>query len=262
MVKISVNGRKLEVEEGITVLEAATRERIDIPTLCYHKALKPYGGCKLCTVEVQGPDLRRMMRASCNLKVSEGLEIETDSLRISAMRKSLLSIYLSLAPRPRPYLVEMARKYGAAEKPANEEGIDICSRCTLCVRVCRDRIGAGALTLAKTDSLSKGVLRIIKFDPERCLGGGTCASICPSGILRIENRGGERALLLRERPVGTFELMECASCGKPYMTSQYLDRIQSRLTLEKGKSIKKVCPDCARRYYSVALTGQFTCGEN
>ncbi len=251
----------MEVDEGISVLEAARNEGIDIPTLCYHKALKPYGGCKLCIVESEGPNLRKMLRPSCILKVSEGLSVETESLRIAAMRKELLSLYLSLAPHPRSYLIEMADKYGA--KPVTPEaGADLCSRCTLCVRVCREQIGASALTLAKADGPAGGASRSIRFIREACYGGGTCASICPSGILRMTDKGAERTMLIRGRSVGTFELAECESCGAHYMTPQYIDKVQSRLSVEEGKIIKKVCPECARRYYTVALTGRFICGEH
>jgi bidirectional [NiFe] hydrogenase diaphorase subunit len=261
MASIVINGRQMDVEEDITVLEAARNEGIDIPTLCYHKALKPYGGCKLCIVESEGPNLRKMMRPSCILKVSEGLLIETDSLRIATMRKELLSLYLSLSPRPRPYLVDMANKYGA-KLITPEAGADLCSRCTLCVRVCREKIGASALTLAKKDGPATGASRLIRFIREACFGGGTCASICPSGILRMEDSGAERTMMIRGRPVGIFELAECETCGAHYVTPQYLDKVQSRLSMEEGKIIKKVCPECARRYYTVALTGQFICGEH
>jgi bidirectional [NiFe] hydrogenase diaphorase subunit len=258
MIKIILNGRQVEVEEGITVLEAARNESIYIPTLCYHKALKPYGGCKLCIVESEGPNLRKMMRPSCILKVSEGLVVETESLRIAAMRKDLLSLYISLAPHPRQFLTDLARKYGA-EKITPEAGAEFCSRCTLCVRVCREKIGASALSLAKSESA--GPSRAIRYIREACYGGGTCASICPSGILRMEDRGAERTMVIRGREVGTFELAKCEECGSHYVTPEYLDKVQSRLSAEEGKIIRKICPECARRHFTVALTGRFICGE-
>ncbi|MGO9614430.1 MAG: 2Fe-2S iron-sulfur cluster-binding protein [Dissulfurispiraceae bacterium] len=261
MVDIVLNGMRLRVEEGTTVLEVARSVGVEIPTLCYHKALKPYGGCRLCVVEISGLNIRKMIRSSCNLEVSEGLVIKTSSLRLDVMRKKLLALYLSLAPKPRYFLVEMAGRYGVTESGSKEDGIDFCTRCTLCIRVCREKIGAAALLLAKTVSPAQSVTRSIRLFSEACMGGGTCVSICPSGALSLKDDGSQRTLLLWGRPVAAFKLITCESCGRPYVTQKYFNRLHLQLSHEDGKDVKKVCPECARRYYAVALTGRFVCGE-
>jgi formate dehydrogenase major subunit/formate dehydrogenase alpha subunit len=76
MIILTINGQVLEVPESYTVLQAAESAGITIPTLCYHKDLSPYGGCRLCVVEVQG---YRLPMTSCNLPVNPGMVVKTDS---------------------------------------------------------------------------------------------------------------------------------------------------------------------------------------
>jgi len=75
-VTITINGRKITTQAGITVLKAARQEGIDIPTLCDHPALPPYGGCRMCVVQIKG---QRNLQTACTFPVNDGMEIETDS---------------------------------------------------------------------------------------------------------------------------------------------------------------------------------------
>ena len=97
MVKITINDKLLEVPEGTTVLEAARKVGIAIPTLCYYEAVKPYGGCRLCLVEVtQGG--RTQLTTSCTYPVSEGLTVNTESADITEARRLMIDLLLSRCP--------------------------------------------------------------------------------------------------------------------------------------------------------------------
>ncbi len=92
MVQITINGKQIEVPEGTTVLRAAEMAGIYIPRLCDHKALTPYGGCRLCIVEVQGV---RVPMASCTLPVNNGMVVNTETEALKKSRKFVLSMLFS-----------------------------------------------------------------------------------------------------------------------------------------------------------------------
>src|SRR4030042_233441 len=86
MVTLTINNQKIEVEEGINLLTAIERLGIKIPTLCYHKALMPYGACRLCVVEVQVPGRASSLQASCYYPVVDGINVFTNTERIFKAR--------------------------------------------------------------------------------------------------------------------------------------------------------------------------------
>ena len=89
---ITINGKKLEVSEGKTILEAARENGILIPTLCYLKEINEVAACRMCVVEVKGSE---RLVAACNTKVAEGMEIVTDSEKVIAARRNNLALILS-----------------------------------------------------------------------------------------------------------------------------------------------------------------------
>ena len=97
MVNLTINNRAIEVEEGTTVLEAAETLGIKIPTLCHHKALSPYGGCRLCLVEVDD-GRRKRIQTSCVYPAQEGLKIQTDTERVIKARNIVLELLLARSP--------------------------------------------------------------------------------------------------------------------------------------------------------------------
>ena len=94
---LQIDGREVEAREGMTVLEAAQQVGIDIPTLCHHEKLEPYGGCRLCTVEVEVRGWPRLV-AACVYPVEEGLVVRTRSEKIDRIRKMILELLLAHAP--------------------------------------------------------------------------------------------------------------------------------------------------------------------
>ena len=180
MVKLTIDDRQVEVPEGTTVLEAARKVGISIPTLCYYEAIKPYGGCRLCAVQVTQGN-RTQITASCTYPVSEGLQVVTDAPRALAVRRLVIDLLWSRCSDS-PELQEIARQLGVME-PSFSKGHDDCILCGKCTRVCTELQGVGAISF-----LGRGAKRLVTTPfgefSEVCRTCGACAFVCPTGHIK------------------------------------------------------------------------------
>ncbi len=183
MINFIIDDRKLQVEEGKTILEVAMDEGIEIPTLCYHKELTPYGACRLCLVEIVDGG-RPGLQASCVYKVSEGLTVRSDTDRVIKTRKIIFELLLARCPDSEK-INKMAQEYGVTEKRIRLKNKGDCVQCGLCVRVCSEIVGMSAINFA-----NRGINRVVQtpFDEvsDICIGCGACAYICPTNAIKIE----------------------------------------------------------------------------
>ena len=191
-ITLEIDGKQVVVKETATVLEAATGAGVKIPTLCYHPALKPYGGCRLCIVEIEERGRSRVV-TSCNYPVSEGLIVKTNTERIINDRKVLIELLLARCPEAEA-IQQLAKEYGIEKsrfKSAKPE--ELCVLCGLCARICSEVVGASAI-----DFVNRGVSREIgvipEITPEACIGCGACAMVCPTGIISMEDLYGRKIL--------------------------------------------------------------------
>ncbi len=201
MIKATIDGKNIEVNEGTTVLEAAKTLGISIPTLCHHPKLTPIGGCRLCIVEIKG---HPRPVTSCTTPVTYGMEITTSSPLISDLRKSMLDLILSDHPLDCPACIrggdcklqDVAFMYGQKENrfpgerreyrrvdvnPFIARDMEKCILCGRCVKVCSEVQGVGAIDFAYKGFESKICPPYEKpLDCEFC---GQCVSVCPTGAL-------------------------------------------------------------------------------
>lgn len=263
MIHCAIDGRELEAREGTTVLDLARNEGIVIPTLCYHKALGPYGACRLCIVEAGGAGLQgRAVLASCTLKAVEGLVVETSTPRIISMRKTILSLLLS-GTVPTSPLKALVAASGIRRKRFSIERADHCILCGLCVRVCRDSIGAGALSFTTEGRNSRRMVEAVTLSERACIGCGACAAVCPVGAVKVKDTAAKRKILLYGEAASRLDLVPCSSCGAHYATQRFIDSVLDRVGGAAARhAVPLLCPECSRRYYAEALTGQFPVGED
>jgi predicted molibdopterin-dependent oxidoreductase YjgC len=163
-----IDDHEYDVEEGMTVLQAARANGYQIPTLCYHPSLRPSGSCRLCAVEVPGRSTGKpVTMLSCVLKVKEGLVVKTHGEAVNRARTKAFKNLLQMAPQAKN-IVEIARAYDIDPGPPS----DGCIRCRLCIRVCQEIVGPAALKMEKRNRMNY----VVPVEG-LCIGCGTCAKL-------------------------------------------------------------------------------------
>jgi NADH dehydrogenase/NADH:ubiquinone oxidoreductase subunit G len=179
-IRLQIDGRDVSAKAGTTVLEAARNAGIPVPTLCYDERLVPYGGCRLCVVEVEAGG-RTGLVASCVAPAEDGQVVRTRSEKIDRIRKTLLELLLAHAPDA-PSLRELAEEYGA-DRDRFEKEASFCIHCGLCVRYCAEVKKRHAVGFVE-----RGIQREIAFVPELaskvCTDCKECFPLCPTSYLQ------------------------------------------------------------------------------
>jgi predicted molibdopterin-dependent oxidoreductase YjgC len=201
MVTLKIDGKKVTVRKLSTILDAARKLDIPIPTLCHHPELSPYGGCRLCLVEIEGI---AKPAASCTTFAKEGMIVNTSSPYLEKLRRTNLELILSDHPNECMLcersgdckLQELAYFYGLRENrfkgeirvyskkdnnPFVTRDMEKCILCGQCVRICDEIQGVGAIDFAYR-GLNTRVSPPFEKDLN-CEFCGQCVAVCPTGAL-------------------------------------------------------------------------------
>ncbi len=201
MIELTINGKKVQCPPKSTILQAAQANGIYIPHLCWDRRLTPYGGCRLCLVEIEG---QKKLLASCSTPAEQGMVVQTETPKLDKARRTVLELLLVHHPLDCPVcdkageceLQDLAFKYGPSQSrfkgerkhepeflaaPLIERNTNRCILCGKCVRVCKEHQGVGAINL-----IGRGFKTKISpafeetLDCEFC---GQCVDSCPVGAL-------------------------------------------------------------------------------
>jgi len=190
MINLTIDGRKVEAEEGQKVLDAARIAGIHIPTLCNHESLPPYGACRFCTVEVTRNGQARMT-TSCTLPVAEGMLVNTDTDSVIQVRRLLAELMLARCSDSEP-VVKLAAELGVHKSRFRHPRLgtslkvgdsEECILCGMCVRLCDEVLKVGSLTF-EGRGYRRNVTTPFHEPSEVCRMCGACESICPTGTIR------------------------------------------------------------------------------
>ncbi len=178
--QLEIDGQAVTATEGMTVLEAAQSAGISIPTLCHHEKLEPFGGCRICIVEVEANGWTKLV-VSCVYQAEEGIIVRTRSEKVDRLRKTILELLLAHAPDSPP-LQALAEEYGA-ERDRYEKDASFCIHCGLCVRYCAEVKKANAVGF-----VDRGIRKEISFVPDiaakECNDCKECFPLCPTSYLQ------------------------------------------------------------------------------
>jgi len=176
MAILTINDQQVEVEEGTRLINAIEKLGIKVPTLCYHKALSPYGACRLCVVEVHVKDRPPALQASCSYPALEGITVFTDTERVKRARKIAAELLLARCPDS-VTIQRIATELGVKE-PRIKKKFDDCVYCGLCVRMCNERMGRTAVGFSGRGPRKK-IEPPFGKNNEMCWTCGACNYICP-----------------------------------------------------------------------------------
>lgn len=211
-ISININGKKIEANQGETVLNVLTQQGIKVPTLCHLKNMFPTGSCRMCVVEHMNSD---KLITSCSAVVEEGMEILTHSPRVTEARKVIVELLLSNHPDDCLYCVRNGncelqglsqelcvterRIQGRRNKlPIDTSSVSIlrdpekCILCGRCVRVCEEVMGVACIDISKRGSRSVVSTAFEKgLNTSSCVNCGQCIMVCPTGALTEQNHFAE-----------------------------------------------------------------------
>jgi formate dehydrogenase alpha subunit len=229
LIPVTIDGQRIEVSEGTSVLEAAELIGIDVPRLCHDPVLGAVGTCRLCVVEIDG---MRNLRSSCTTKVTPDMVVRTRSPRVVESRRTVLELLLSDHPADcltcekmgNCKLAEYAYDYGVRQGGfAGEEhhyelddtnpfilrDMNKCILCGKCVRACQEVTGKNVLGFAfkgfDTKATPWGDTSYIESD---CIFCGNCVAVCPTGALTEKGMQGQGRTWEMEKVRTT-----CSFCG-------------------------------------------------
>ena len=200
MVNIVIDNVGLEIEPDATILEAAEKAHIKIPTLCYEEGLSIYGGCRLCVVEVEG---ERLLQPACATQVREGMVVKTHTPKIMEVRRNLFELII------------------ASHYISCELNCLTCSRNNSCeLRKVAELIGISEVRLRTLDKgypIDSSSYSIVR-EPNKCITCGRCIRKCEEvqgiGIFTMANRGPATIVTTYEnKGMGN---VECTNCVPVY----------------------------------------------
>jgi NADH-quinone oxidoreductase subunit G len=199
MLRAEIDGIKIELEEQISILDAAKLSKINIPTLCYEEGLSIYGGCRLCVVEIEGEEL---LKPACATEIEDGMKIKTHSKKVRNLRKNLFELII------------------ATHNIDCQLNCLTCSRASNCeLKEIAEDIGVSKMRLdpiKRGDSVDNSSYAIIR-EPEKCISCNRCIRKCEEvqgiGIFTTANRGPETVVTtFKNRGMGNVECTNCGQC--------------------------------------------------
>lgn len=212
LVRLSIDGKEIEVLAGTTVLNAAEQMGIHIPRFCYEADLSPFGACRLCVVEVEG---MRNLPASCVTTVAPGMVVRTNSPAVVEARRTILELLIANHPQDcltcekmgDCRLAEYCYEYGIKKSsfmgerhnydvednnPFIVRDLNKCILCGKCVRACAEITGKNNLDFAYRGFNTKvTTFYEVPFVESDCVFCGNCVSVCPTGALTEKQMQGK-----------------------------------------------------------------------
>ncbi len=208
-----IEGKEVEFSDEPNLLEVIRKAGMNVPTFCYRPDLTPFGACRMCVVEVEYPNGRKMINSSCTMPPEAGIKVSLNTAKTRRIRKTVLELLLANHDRKcltcdksgNCELQQYAEEYGIKDirfpdkkledyipvddsSPSLVRDSNKCILCGACVRACTEFQGHGVLGFANRGS--KTLVQPMAGRPlgqVDCVNCGQCAAVCPTGALTIKN---------------------------------------------------------------------------
>jgi NADPH-dependent glutamate synthase beta subunit-like oxidoreductase len=269
-IKLTIDGKEVEVDNGVTVLQAAQRAGIYIPTLCYHPNLQPYGGCRLCIVEIEN---MRGLPTACTTPATDGMKVTTKSEQLQELRRAFLELILTEHPNA---CLTCHRRERCSPNDICLREVAVTERCVSCPKnhQCElqnlvDYIGVGEeLTLPyKYKNLPVDFDRepLIQRDYNLCVLCGRCVQMCKDvrGIGAIGwSKHGYNTIVgtAFDRPLQDSNCRFCGACVQVCPTGALTDAAAAfkpdKNWMETAIPCRHACPAGINIPLYVYLTGE------
>jgi formate dehydrogenase alpha subunit len=217
-----INGQIVNIQDGETILQAAKRLDIEIPTLCYSEGMHPEGGCRMCLVET---NQKKRPVGACHTPIQAGMEIQTHTPKLEALRRDILSLYLD-GEQPifqgngkETKFTGLLQDYQlTAISHANSAKVDdshpylsfnpnTCITCRLCLNACEQIQGQFVYSISDRGPKSRLIFGAgASFADSPCVACGACVDRCPTGAITDRDR-------LDPTPADSVTQTVCGYCG-------------------------------------------------
>jgi formate dehydrogenase beta subunit len=232
MIKLTIDGTDVEVEKGTTVLRAAQQAGIYIPTLCYHPDLQPYGGCRLCIVEIEN---MRGLPTACTTPATDGMKVTTRTPQLQELRRAFLQLILSEHPNA---CLTCHRRQRCGPYDICLRHVGVSERCVSCpnngqceLQYLVDYIGVELVPIPfkyRDQPVDFTREPLIRRDYNLCILCGRCVQMCADvrgvGAVSFTRRGFETVVgTAYDRPLQESSCRFCGACVEVCPTGALMD---------------------------------------
>ncbi|MBC8373228.1 MAG: (2Fe-2S)-binding protein [Planctomycetes bacterium] len=246
MPTVTIDDIQVEVEQGATILDAANKAGVWIPTLCHHPAVAPQATCRVCMVELDRGEWKQLVTA-CNYPVRRDITVSVSGENAVKARRGVMEFMLARAP-DNEQLKAIAGRMGVDSTPWPTVTVAQrdCILCGLCTAVCDEVLGLAAIGFSGR-GVDRAVAAPFRQAPDNCIACGACVAVCPVGTIQL--RLHEDTDEIEISPFkARAKLRKCEQCGARVVSEPTAAEALKNVNVdwEKIRNLAKLCPKCRR----------------